>query len=288
MKGKIKLVVGLMFATAVVAQAATIFVENFDNLDPTTDTTGPGSTILGGQGQLEDITGSTWSGLDTDTGNLQTRVIPDAAGDRNLNIRTHAAAATPQINNTATFTAQDQAAAFGFYFNLESWGTDNNGAGNDKYAGRTEIGVRDSTGNNVFGIEMQSGFNAATTVRTRLWDYTSGTRTVLLDVGGTTVGGNVGSIGFAYDGAGNIVLTVFAGADQTGVTIQTVAGTVANNFSADSLYIKASQNNTAKTRVQNIQVDDLTVITPIPEPATLGLIAVMAGGLLFVRRRIMM
>jgi len=286
MKGKIKLVVGFMFATAVAAQAATIFVENFDNLDPTTDTTGSGSTLLGGQGQLEDITGSTWSGLDTDAGNLQTRVL--GTGDRNLNLYTHAAAATPQINNTATFTAQDQAAAFGFYFNLESWGTDNNGGGIDNFTGRTELGVRDSTGSNVFGIEMQSAFNKPDQVRTRLYDYTSGTRTALLDVGGIIVGGNVGSIGFAYDGAGNIVLTLFAGADQTGVTIQTVAGTVANNFSADSLYIKAAQNNTAKTRVEYLQVDDLTVITPIPEPATLGLIAVMAGGLLFVRRRIMM
>jgi hypothetical protein len=286
MKGKIKLVVGLLFATAVVAQAATIFVENFDNLDPTTDTTGPGSTLLGGQGQLEDITGTTWSGLNTDTGNLQTRVL--GTGDRNLSLYTHAAAATPQINNTATFTAQDQATAFGFYFNLESWGTDNNGGGIDNFTGRTELGVRNSTGNNVFGIEMQSAFNKPTEVRTRLWDYTSGTRTALLDVGVTTVGGNVGSIGFAYDGAGNIVLTLFAGVNQTGATIQTVAGTVANNFSVDSLYIKASQNNTAKTRVDYVQVDDITVITPIPEPATLGLIAVMAGGLLFVRRRIMM
>jgi len=285
MKGKIKLVVGLMFATTVAAQAALIYVENFDNLDPTTDTVGTGA--LGGQGQLEDIAGSTWSGVDTDSGDLQTRVL--GTGDRNLNIRTHQNAAMPQINNAATFTAQNQASAFGFYYNLDKWGTDGSGAGNN-FWGKVEIGVRDSvSGNNVLGIQMfGNSKNNSNNLRAWLFDYTSGTRT---DIGRTPTnvdGNTVRSIGFAYDGAGNIVLTVYAGVDQTGTALRTISGTVSGNFSADSLYIKASQAVASKNRTFYAEVDDITVITPIPEPATLGLIAVMAGGLLFVRRRIMM
>ena len=285
MKGKIKLVVGLMFATTVAAQAALIYVENFDNLDPTTDTVGTGA--LGGQGQLEDIAGSTWSGVDTDSGDLQTRVL--GTGDRNLNIRTHQNAAMPQINNAATFTAQNQASAFGFYYNLDKWGTDGSGTGNN-FWGKVEIGVRDSvSGNNVLGIQMfGNSKNNSNDLRAWLFDYTSGTRT---DIGRTPTnvdGNTVRSIGFAYDGAGNIVLTVYAGVDQTGTALRTISGTVSGNFSADSLYIKASQAVASKNRTFYAEVDDITVITPIPEPATLGLIAVMAGGLLFVRRRIMM
>jgi len=278
MKGKIKLVVGLMFAASVAVQAAPIFVENFDGYDPSTDTTGSGSTVLGGQGQLEDV--STWSGLDTDAGNLQTRVV--GTGDRNLNIYSRRDATQPQINSS-TFTAQDQSAAFSFYFNLESWGVNN-------WYGRTEIGIRDSvSGNNVLGIDMLTQAKGNTTnMKVWLWDYTSGTRTNggagerTSVVNATTVG----SIGLAYDGAGNILITAFGGADQTGASLRTITTTVdAANFSADSMYIKSSQGNTAKNRYMTIGVDDLTVI---PEPATLGLIAVMAGGLIFVRRRIMM
>ena len=285
MKGKIKLVVGLVFATAVAVQAAPIFVENFDNLDPTTDTTGSGSTILGGQGQLEDITGTTWGGRDTNGGNLQTRVIPDAAGDRNLNIRTHSDATTPQINNTATFTTQDQASAFGLYFNLESWGTDNNGAGNDKYLGRTEIGVRNSAGANVFGIEIAGKYLDATSMFMSFYDYTSGTRTQIGGESNKIKGGGIGSIGFAYDGAGNMILTAYDGADQTGNVLMTTTGATSGSaFSADSIYIMAAANNTGKARIQNIQVDDITV-TAIPEPATLGMVILMGGGLFYARRR---
>jgi len=282
MKGKIKLVVGLLFATAVAVQAAPIFVENFDNLDPSTDTSGTGA--LGGQGQLEDIAGTTWSGADTDAGDLQTRVL--GTGDRNLNIRSQNHL-FPQLNSS-TFTVQDQTSAFGFYFNLEKWGTNGSGAGNN-YWGKLEIGVRDSvSGNNVLGIEMYG--NDATdsnNLRARMFDYTSGTRTNVGTTPTNVNGSDVESIGFAYDGAGNLVLTAYDGVDQTGTALQTVAVTGIGNFNADSVFIRQSQQNAVKARVLNIEVDDITV-TPIPEPATLGLIAVMAGGLLFVRRRIMM
>jgi len=280
MKGKIKLVVGLLFATAVATQAA-LFVENFDGYDPATDTSGGGA--LGGQGQLEDVTGSTWSGADTDAGNLQTRVV--GTGDRNLNIRAQNHL-LPQLNSSSTFTVQDQTSAFGFYFNLEKWGTNGSGAGNN-FWGKIEIGLRDSvSGNNVLGIEMYGNSkNNSNNLRARMFDYTSGTRT---NVGTTPTdvnGSDVESIGFAYDGAGNLVLTAYDGADLTGTALRTVAVTGIGNFNADSVFIRQSQQNAAKTRVLNVEVDDLTVI---PEPATLGLIAVMAGGLLFVRRRIMM
>ena len=281
MKGKIKLVVGLLFATAVATQAA-LFVENFDGYDPATDTTTGGL----GQGQLEDVTGSTWSGADTDSGTLQT-LVTGTAGDRSLRIRS-ASGATPQLNSS-TFTAQDQASAFGFYYNLEKWGTDNAGTACHKW-GRLEIGVRDSvSGNNVFGLEMlaNSQNNADNNLRVWLFDYTSGTRTnggASERTASTVKGSDVGSIGLSYDGAGNILITVFAGADQTGASLQTITTTVDSaNFSADSMFIRQGAGGTG--RLQDVEVDDLTVI---PEPATLGLIAVMAGALLFVRRRIMM
>ena len=277
MKNKMKLVVGLLFAATVVAQAA-LFVENFDGYDPTTDTDGTGSSTLGGQGQLEDITGTTWSGADTDAGNLQTRV--EGTGDRNLSIYTHSGTALPQLNSS-TFTAQDQTDAFSFYFNLENWGI------NQQYA-RVEIGVRDSvSGNNVLGIDMlTASANNTTQMNIWLWDYTSGTRAnggagerTTSTVNATTVG----SIGLAYDGAGNILITAFSGANQTGTSLRTITTTVDTaNFSADSMFIRASQGNTSKNRIINVGVDDLTVI---PEPATLGMILLMGGGLLFARRR---
>ena len=253
-----------------VASAATIYVENFDNLDPSTDTSGTGSAILGGQGQLEDIQGTTWSGIDTDSGNLQTQVTTNQA----LALYARKDATMPQINTSAVFTPQTQSSAFGFYFNLKNWGTDNNGAGHEK-AGRAEIGVRDSvTSNNVFGIEMMSTYNKLTQVHTYLWDYTGGSRVALLDTSNTTVaGGSVGSIGFSYDGVSNITLNVYAEEDEGGTILQTVSTSITGaTFSADSFYVKASQPVTGGVnRVLRVEVDDLTVtgdgggtITPTP------------------------
>jgi len=242
-----------------VANAATIYVENFTTLDPATDTNGPSSTILGGQGQLEDITGTTWSGPNTDTGNLQTRVTTN----QTLTLYTQKDATMPQINTSAVFTPQNQSSIFGFYFNLKKWGTDNAGAGHVK-AGRAEIGVRDSTTNtNVFGIEIMSTYNKKTQVHTYLWDYRSGTRIRLLDTSNVTVaGGSVGSIGFSYDGANNITLNVYAEEDKGGAILQTVTTNLSSSaFSADSFYVKASQAVTAGNvdRILRIEVDDLTL-----------------------------
>jgi len=240
-----------------VASAATIYIENFDNLDPSTDTNGTGSAILGGQGQLEDIQGTIWSGLDTDTGNLQTRVTTN----QTLNIYSHSDATVPQINTSAVFIPQDQSSEFGLSFDLESWGTDNNGAGMDNFLGRIEIGVRDSTTNtNVFGIEIVAKWKDPTTLFAVFYDYTSGTRTPIGGESASVKGGTIGSFGFAYDGAGNVTLNGYAGTNQTGTILLTTSGAISNStFSADSLYIKASANNIAKARVQNIQIDNLTV-----------------------------
>ena len=243
-----------------VVGAATIYVEDFESLDPSTDTNGTGSAILGGQGQLEDITGTTWSGLDTDATNLQTRVI--GTTNQTLALYARKDATMPQINTSAVFTPQNQSAAFGFYFNLKKWGTNNNGAGHEK-AGRAEIGVRDSTTNtNVFGIEMMSTYNDLPKLHTYLWDYTGGTRIRLLDTSNVTVaGGSVGSIGFSYDGVSNITLNVYAEEDKGGTILQTVTTNITGStFSADSFYVKASQPVTGgANRILRVEVDDLTL-----------------------------
>ena len=272
-----------------VASAATIYVENFASLDPSTDTNGTGSAILGGQGQLEDITGTTWSGLNTNTGNLQTRVTTN----QTLSLYAQMDATMPQINTSAVFTPQDQSTPFHFYFNLKKWGTNNAGAGHEK-AGRAEIGVRDSTTNtNVFGIEMMSIYNNKTQVHTYLWDYTGGTRTIIADTGKTTVaGGSVGSIGFSYDGVSNITLNVYAEENEGGTVLQTVTTNLSGSaFSADSFYIKTSQGVASNpNKVLRIEVDDLTVTssggtittpTPVITDITLsgGVVSVTATNL---------
>jgi len=283
MKGKIKLVVGLLFATAVVAQAA-LFVENFNSYDPTTDTTVGGL----GRGQLEDVAGSTWSGVDTDVGNFQT-LVAGTAGEQNLQIKSIKKAG--QLNNSATFAAQDQASAFSFHYNLERWGNNGTGAGNGSPS-RLEIGLRNSASdNNVFGLEILVGNGAPAKFRTFVYDYTGGARNEILDTadgtGGTLVAGvSVGSLSFIYDGAGNMVLNVYAGVNQTGSILQSVSGTTSGSaFSADSLFINVS--TTSDNGKMDVQVDDLTVAA-IPEPATLGMVLLMGGGLFFVRRRIKM
>jgi len=48
-----------------------------------------------------------------------------------------------------------------------------------------------------------------------------------------------------------------------------------------------STGQTGNLHHSNVLLDDISV-TAIPEPATLGMVAVMGGGILFIRRRLMM
>jgi len=266
-----------------VANAGVFVIENFNALDPTTDTTGSGA--LGGQGQLEDITGTTWSGANSNSAPLQTRVSDAVAGDRNVRILA-SGGANDLLITSKTFSAQTQADEFSFFFNLESWGTDNAGAGNAN-SGRLELGVRNSTsGDTIFGYEMLTGFNKNDQFRSFVYDYTGSGRTEINDsqngTGGTLVlGSTVGSLGFSYDGAGGMTLNVYSGANLTGTLLQTETGpTLGNNFSADSIYIR--QSATAAIRAIDVQVDDLSIVA-VPEPSTsvfLGL-----GGLALILRR---
>jgi len=259
-----------------VVNAKTLYVENFDHLDPKTDTAGSGE--LGGPGQLEDIQGTTWSGADTDFGYFQTRVI--GTKDRNLQIYTHATGILPQLTTSPIFTPQHQTNSFTFYFNLESWGTNNRGAGNDGTNGRLELGLHDSTASrNIFGIEMGVRFKTPSEFRTYIYDYTTGERIKICDTqqnkmgtGMFVSGSKVGSIALSYNGARQITLTVYSGTNLTGTVFQRVTGiTSGQPFSADSFYIRPSTKIVGKPRTEHVRVDDLTitdqVLTPTPPTA---------------------
>ena len=263
-----KIFIGILLATCTqlsLAKGAILYAENFDNLDPKTDAAG--SSELGGPGQLEDLKGTTWSGTDTDFGYFQTRVL--GTTDRNLHIYTHAAGILPQLTTTPIFPAQHQTNSFSFYFNLESWGLDNHGAGNDVTSGRLELGLHDSTtSKNIFGIEMGVRFKTPSEFRTYIYDYTGGMRIKVCDTQqnqtGTGVfvsGSRVGSIALSYNGKKQITLTVYSGPNQTGTIFQQVTGiTSGRPFNADSFYIRPSTNIVGKPRTENVKVDDLTLI----------------------------
>jgi hypothetical protein len=230
-----------------------LIIEDFNILDPTTDTNGVGA--LGGQGQLEDITATTWSGTDSDTSDLQSRVL--GTGDRNLHL--FVSANTPdRLITSTTFSPQTETDAFSFFFNVE-------GYANGSAAGRLQLGLRDSTTDrNVFGIEFLDQYNSETMLRIRVYEWKGG-NAITNGIGLSTfsaaiAGANVGSIELAYDGAGQLTYTAYSGANRTGNVLATDSGTTTiTNFTVDSVFIQQTQANNSASRTFDITIDDLSL-----------------------------
>jgi len=236
------------------SQPSDLFViEDFNNLDPNTDTSGAGA--LGGQGQLEDIAGTTWSGTDSDTPDLQSRVL--GTGDRNLHL--FVSENTPdRLITSTTFSPQTETDAFSFFFNVE-------GYANGSAAGRLQIGLRNSTTDrNVFGVEFLDQYDSTTTLKLRAYEWNGGNTinkaTALTPFSTTVAGANIGSIELAYDGAGKLSYTAYSGANRTGSVLATDSGTTTiTNFTVDSVFIQQTQANNSANRTFDITIDDLSL-----------------------------
>jgi len=231
-----------------------LIIEDFNILDPGTDSAGTGA--LGGQGQLEDITASTWSGTDSDTPDLQSRVL--GTGDRNLHLFVNESTPDRLITST-TFPAQTEADAFSFIFNVEDYA-------NGISAGRLQLGLRDSTTDrNVLGVEFLDQYNSTTTLKLRAYEWSGGNLIAnaksLTAFSGEVAGSGIGSIELAYDGAGVLSYTAYSGANRTGSVLATDSGatTIPTSFQVDSVFIQQTQANGTTSRTFDITIDDLSL-----------------------------
>jgi len=264
-----------------IAGAMIVVVEDFDSLDPTTDASGAGSGTLGGQGQLEDITSTTWSGNDSDTADLESRVL--GTGDRNVRLR-GTNATFDRLVTSSTFAVQNETVAFSFFFNVE-------GYVNGVRAGRLQLGLRNSvTDRNVFGFEFLDRYNSTTTMQMNAyeWDGLGNANVNATEITGFSLGQyagtGIGSIELAYDGVDTLSYSVYAGANRTGTVLTTDSGVISlTSFEVDSLFIQQTQAVASNTRYLDITVDDLSVDI-VPEPST-GALLGLAGLALILRRR---
>jgi len=230
-----------------------LIIEDFNILDPTTDTNGTGA--LGGQGQLEDITATTWSGTDSDASDLQSRVL--GTGDRNLHLL--ASENTPdRLITSTTFSPQTEIDAFSVFFNVE-------GYANGSASGRLQLGLRNSTTDrNVFGVEFLDQHNSTTTLKLRAYEWKGGNAinkaTGLTPFSPAITGANIGSIELAYDGANQLSYTAYSGANRSGNVLATASGTTTlTNFTVDSVFIQQTQANNSAPRTFDITIDDLSL-----------------------------
>jgi len=232
MKGKIKLVVGLLFAAAFVAQADEIRSDN--------------QTVNQTYGATQGIA------IDFDS--------TDAS----------ASTATPALTNGVTYQIDSVQVRVN---------TSNNGFTNTK-----DVYLAVYTGLNGTAL---SGFLGASESAVHLvdrsgivnaqWTFSDSNITV-------TPEANAGSGGdqryFVFQSVNTAQTALNAGYD---IPLMRQSGQYANILSG---IIRGDGANPGVQGVRNPNY--IATLHTIPEPATLGLIAVMAGGLIFVRRRIMM
>lgn len=251
-----------------------VVLENFDSLDPSTDGSGDGSSNLGGQGQLEDIDGSTWSGTDSDTPHLESRV--GEGPDRNVQLRAENTL-FDRLISSIRFSAQTETNTFSFFYNLEGYD------GTLSSHGRLQIGLRNSqTDRNVFGIEIQAA--SETTLRAHGYQWSGGNadgnQTQIATMPADVTAASVGSIEISYDAvSGNLTVNAYDAPDRGGSILNTASGAVTlGSFSVDSLFIQQTTGNAVGTRVARIFVDDLQIegmLPTAPAPQAGTVISVM-------------
>jgi len=233
MNGKIKLVVGLLFATAFVAQA--------DQLQ--TNQRNSNNTYGDMQGFAIDFDSS--------------------AANR--------ATATPVLTNGVTYSLDDVAVRVA---------TSNGkfGATRDSYLGVYTTIANNGTLSGFLGasdnaVTLTDGSGKAY----QTWDF-SNINVTVDDVKGS----GSGLLYFVFQLTDSALITLDTTGNFDTPCIRDTNGSMNNDLSA---IVRGDGNNRVITSRAVLYTAHLTAI---PEPATLGLIAVMAGGLLFVRRRIMM
>jgi len=281
MKGKIKLVVGLLFATAVVVQAtpitAGLYVELIaDDITGVAD----GASVTGWDDTQGNVSLATYGGytapvfVSSDANfNNHSTVSFNHATLRDITL----GGTAPSTENmtvfmVARYNAQPNATPEWLFQSQVKVGNNNNnrfriarsGTGYLNSAYQTRVGGGG-------GLATANGSGRSTDLT--LFNVRSGGNVVNLDV--ITAGGTISDTG----GNGN-------GRNWARI----VLGNSGNNKNyANANIAEMLVYDHALTTAEIAQVNDYLVAKyAIPEPATLGLIAVMAGGLIFVRRRIMM
>jgi len=277
MKGKIKLVVGLLFATAVVVQATPITAGLYMEL-VADDITGvaDGASVTGWNDTVGNVSLSTYGGYtapvfvssDANFNNHSTVSFNHATlrdttlGGPAVSLETitvfMVARYNAQPNTNAEWLFQSQNNAYN-RLRIARSGT---GYLNSAYQTRVGQGAGLATANG-------SGRNTDLT----LFNIRSGVDVVNFDV--ITAGGTISDTG-ENGGAQNWT--------------QLVLGNSGNNQNyANANIAEMLVYDRALTTTEIAEVNDYLVAKyAIPEPATLGLVLLMGGGLLFVRRRIMM
>jgi len=282
MKGKIKLVVGLLFATAVVVQATPITAGLYVEL-VADDITGvaDGASVTGWNDTQGNVSLATYGGY-----TAPVFVSSDANFNNHSTVSfNHATLRDTTLGGTAPST-ENMTVFMVARFNAQP-------NANAEWLFQSQVSVAGNN-NNRFRL-------ARTNVNWNNGAYQ------------TRVGGGGGLITAAGAGA-NTDLTLFnvrSGGNVVNLDVYTENGLIGSDTGANGagqdwarivLGNSGNNNNYANANIAEMLVYDHALTTTeiaevnaylvnkyaIPEPATLGLIAVMAGGLLFVRRRIMM
>jgi len=269
MKGKIKLVVGLLFAAAVVVQATPItnglYIElvadnlglaNGASVDTWADTQGNATLVKGNNDPLFVAANADFNGHATVNFNYNSQLVDTTLGGT-----------IPSTENLTLFMV----AKYNTVHNSNEW------LYRSQTAGASRLRVFHSTSNYGYQMRTQVGSGGA---------VTPGNNTVNTDLRLYTISSGSDVVNFdIISAAGTLSAT---GGNGTGIALgEIVLGSAgAENNYADANIAEVLVYDHALTATEIDQVNAYLVAKyAIPEPATLGLVLLMGGGLFYARRR---